>query len=409
MSRPLRVLLLAWNFPPAVGGIESVARHLAEGLPRCGHEVFTVARHAPGPEARPDVVRPPRPGFPAYQAYSLRAGWRRLREHGADAIVCAGIASAPTGWLLSRRFGVPYLLLAHGSDVVHGGWLYQRGMRFLFRHAAGVPANSRHTRQSLVAAGCAPERIAVIHPGVDAALFPEIDEGAVATWRARHQLQGRRVLLSAGRLIRRKGIAEFIENVIPALHRRFPDLVYVVAGGDATASLAHAERLLDRLQERVGALGLGECVRLLGTVSDADLRELYHVADLFVLPAIPVPGDSEGFGIVFLEAALAKTPAVATRLGGIPDAVEPGQSGVLLDPGDWEGLTRAVSALLEDEGGRKKLGASARQRVLDSFTWPVIVRQYADFIETVASHAAPGAGRTTSQPDRSPRGGPQDE
>lgn len=381
----MRVLLLAWNFPPALGGIESVAWHLAAGLPQRGHDVFTLARSAPEREGHRGVVRPTRPGFLAYQLFSLRAGWRRLRTTGAAVIVCAGIASAPIGWLLSRWFRVPYLLLAHGSDVAHGGWLYQRCMRFLFRGAAGVPANSNHTRRSLLAAGCAPERIAVIPPGVDASLFPEYGEDVLEQWRARHHLQGRRVLLSAGRLIRRKGTAEFIEKVMPALHRRFPDLVYVVAGGDATASLAHTERLLERLQGLVEALGMSECVRLPGNLSDTELRELYQIADVFVLPAIPVPGDVEGFGIVFLEAALAKTPAVATRLGGIPDAVEPGRSGILLDPGDWEGMAREIASLLEDETRRRRLGATARQRVLDSFTWPEIVGRYADFLEAVVS------------------------
>ena len=394
MRRPLRILLLAWNFPPAVGGIESVAWNLAEGLLRCGHEVFTVARYAPGREGHPAIVRPGREGFPAYQVFSLRAAWRRLRGAGADVIVCAGIVNAPVAWVLARLFGIPFMLLAHGSDVAHGGWWYQRCMRFLFRQAAGVPANSNHTRQALLSAGCAPERIWVIHPGVDETLFPAVGADAVEQWRARHHLQGRRVLLSAGRLIRRKGIAEFVENVMPALCRRFPDLVYVVAGGDATASLAHTERLLDTLRERVRALGLSESVRLLGNVSDTHLRELYHVADLFVLPAIQVQRDVEGFGIVFLEAALAKTPAVATRLGGIPDAVEPGRSGTLLEPGDWEGMTQAIIALLEDETRLKQWGAAARQRVLDSFTWPDSVRRYADSIEEVVARTA-GRPRST--------------
>lgn len=394
MTRPLRVLLLAWNFPPAVGGIESVARHLADGLPRCGREVFTVARYAPQPENDPAIARPTRPGFLAYQAFSLQAAWRRLRVVGADVILCAGIVNAPVAWVLSRRFGRPFVLLAHGSDVAHGGWWYQKSMRFLFRRAAGVAANSDHTRQALVSAGCVPERVRVIHPGVDEALFPEVGVDAVELWRTRHHLQGRRVLLSAGRLIRRKGIAEFVENVVPALRRRFPELVYVVAGGDATASLAHAERLLEPLRERVRALGLSENVRLLGNVSDTDLRELYHVADLFVLPAIRVQGDVEGFGIVFLEAALAKTPAVATRLGGIPDAVESGRSGILLDPGDWEGMARAIIALLEDETRLGRWGAAARQRVLDSFTWHDIVLRYSGFVEEVAARAA-GRPRST--------------
>ena len=390
MNHPVRVLLMAWNFPPTVGGIETVARHLADGLPGCGLDVFTIARHAPEGSDDPVIRRPERPGLAAYQLFAWREAWRRLRAVGAEVIVCAGIVNAPVAWCLSRWFRIPYVLLAHGSDVAHGGWWYRRVMRFLFRQAAGVPANSHPTRQLLEGIGCRPERIRVIHPGVDVERFRELGDAELQAWRVRHQVRGRRVLLTAGRLIRRKGILEFIEQVLPALVRQYPDLIYVVAGGDATASLVHAERLLETIGRRVGQLGLQDSVRLLGHVPDDTLREWYYLADLFVLPAIPVPGDVEGFGIVFLEAALARTPAVATRLGGIPDAVEPGQSGVLVNPGDPEALTRAIVELLDDPGRLAALGGSARQRVLDRFAWPAIVRSYADFIGEVVVRSREG-------------------
>jgi phosphatidylinositol alpha-1,6-mannosyltransferase len=393
MKPSARVLVLAWNFPPAVGGMESVAMNLVAGLPRCGHEVFTIARYAPGRDSDASIVRPSRPGLLAYQVFSFFAGWRRLRGAGADVLVCPGIASAPVAWCLSRRFRIPWLVLAHGSDVMHGGWWYRACMKFLFRRAAGVPANSGHTQELLLSVGCSPDRIRVIHPGVDEAPFPALADDAARALREKNQLRGRRVLLSAGRLVRRKGIAEFVEYVMPALLRRFPGLVYVVAGGDATASLAHSERLLESLRQRVRDVGMSDHVQLLGNVSDAHLRELYYSADLLVLPSIPVQGDVEGFGIVFLEAALAQTPAVATKLGGIPDAVEHGLSGILLDPGDWNGLAQAIGELLDDEPRRKELGASARRRVLARFTWPTIVRQYADFIGEIVARASrrPGA------------------
>jgi len=390
MNHPVRVLLMAWNFPPAVGGIETVARHLADGLPGCGLDVFTIARHAPEGSDDPVIRRPERPGLAAYQLFAWREAWRRLRAVGAEVIVCAGIVNAPVAWCLSRWFSIPYVLLAHGSDVAHGGWWYRRVMGFLFRQAAGVPANSHPTRYLLEGIGCRPERIRVIHPGVDVERFQELGDAELQAWRLRHQVRGRRVLLTTGRLIRRKGILEFIEQVLPALVRRYPDLIYVVAGGDATASLVHAERLLETIGRRVGQLGLQDSVRLLGHVPDDTLREWYYLADLFVLPAIPVPGDVEGFGIVFLEAALARTPAVATRLGGIPDAVEPGQSGVLVNPGDPEALTRAIVELLDDPGRLVALGGSARQRVLDRFAWPAIVRSYADFIGEVVARSREG-------------------
>ena len=77
--------------------------------------------------------------------------------------------------------------------------------------------------------------------------------------------------------------------------------------------------------------------------------ELYYASDLFVMPVIPVAGDVEGFGIVFLEAALAGTPAVASRIGGIPEAVEDGVSGVLVEPANWDEYIKEIGALVKEK------------------------------------------------------------
>ena len=383
----MKILFLAWNYPPAIGGIESVAVNLREGLVQMGHSVFTIARHSAKPEKGSAVIRPPTQGFASYLRFAYSASMRYMSENEVDAIVCSGISCAPVAWFLRLRRGVPYVLLAHGSDVEHGGIFYRLVMKFLFRKADGVPANSANTMRLLEAIGCEKGRIRIVHPGVEDSGFPERTPERSSMARKRAGLEGKKVLLSAGRLIRRKGIPEFVAKVAPELCKRHPELVFVVAGGDATASLSHPERLLDKLKEQVSDLGLSESVKVLGSVSDEVLEDLYYAADLFVLPAIPVDGDVEGFGIVFLEAALAGAPAVASRLGGIPEAVEDGVSGYVIDAGDWAGYIKVIGDLLADAEKIQSLARTARQRVLERFTWRSISSEYADFIGDTAGRA----------------------
>ncbi len=370
------VLMLCWNYPPAVGGIESVAFHVCLGLREEGVRVRVLARHgAQDPDG--DTGRPGAGGLVRYLLFSLVRGFKILRSDGTDLLLCPGIVDAPVAWLLSRLFRKPFVLLAHGSDIARKGFGQAIVTRFLFKQADGVAANSHNTRDLLVRAGCLPGRIRVIHPGVDD-LAVEAPAPAGA-WRGACP-----VIMTAGRVIKRKGILEFVECVMPALCHRYPDLTYVIAGGDATDSLVHHERLLEHVARRARELGLYERVRFTGKISDEDLASLYRAADLFVLPVIDTPGDVEGFGIVLLEAALHAVPAVSTRSGGVPDAVADGETGLLVTPGDWKKIEESIILLMDDHARRAEMGRTARSRAQKNFLWPVIARQYHTLILTVA-------------------------
>lgn len=379
----MKILILAWNYPPALGGIEYVAWHLTSGLAVAGDELRVIARHDPDGEFQPFLHRPGRAGLVGYLFFSLLTAWRLLRKSPADIIVCPGIVDTPAAWVLGKLFKVPYVVLAHGSDVLYGGALYRLGMRFLFRQAGGVAANSLFTRELLERIGCDPKRLMIIHPGVNASKYPQHTEGWRASVRDKHCLKDKMVLLSVGRLIRRKGVLDFVDKVLPKLVLDVPELVYVVVGGDAHQSLVHKEPMSDRIRALVKQRGLDRHVCLLGAVDDEMLHELHYAADVHVLPVIELPGDAEGFGIVLLEAALAETPVVATATGGIPEAVGNKGNGILIEPGDWEGMAKTISSLLREPERLKQLGLQGRKRVLAQFDWPIIVDQYRSFFRAV--------------------------
>ena len=373
----MQILFLTWNFPPKVGGIEYLIFNLRSGLRARAHAVETVTSFT---ETRGSdevgVYRSPWRGLAGYVGYSFLRGFQRCLRRRPQVILCGSLVSAPAGWMLARLFRRPWALIAYGGDVVHSGRLYQRVARFLFRRADLLLPISTHTAGLLREIGARAERMTIVPPGVDTRGFdtpPAQRDPAVSD-----MCRGRRVLLSVGRLIPRKGILQFVEQAMPELARRFPDLLFAVIGEDAQESLIHREggSMRTRIENAVRAQNLSEQVKLLGKVSDAQLREWYFASHLFILPVIEIPGDAEGFGIVFSEAALAGVPIIASRSGGVVDAVEDGVSGQLVPPGDYPALVGAISDLLRDEARRVRMGQAAGERARRLFAWDTVVPQY---------------------------------
>ncbi len=370
----MNLLLLTWNFPPAVGGMEAMMDHLFRGLRRRGHSVQAVTTRGNG-EPMEDVHRAPRPGVPAYLLFSFFRGWTLCRKQRPDFILCGSVLSAPAGWLLSVLFRVPWGVPLYGSDLLAGGRAYRLLLRFLLRRARRLFPISRFTRSLAEQLGVDTRRAVLIPPGVD--VHPFEQEPAEGAETLLTLCENRRILLTAGRLVRRKGVLEFVRDAMPELIRRFPDLLFLVVGDDGAQSLIHKKEGMRRqIEDVIRRQGLEHQVRLLGRLPDRDLIRLYFHADVFVLPGLDLPGDVEGFGIVFSEAALAGVPAVATRTGGVPDAIEDGQTGLLVPPGDTPAIVEAVSSLLRDDEKRRRMGRAAAQRARDTLAWEVIVGRY---------------------------------
>ncbi|MCX7819486.1 MAG: glycosyltransferase family 4 protein [Kiritimatiellae bacterium] len=382
---PLRILFLSWNYPPARGGIEEMVSHLHRGLLARGHHVHLVTGCSMEAPCEPHVERAHRPGLAWFELAAVRHGVQWARRHHAEVILCGSVAAAPAAWAVARLLGAPYVVPAYGSELALKGWWRREAVGWWFRRAARVLPISRASAQRLRRHRVLEANCTVIPPGVDVERF----ERLAAALPPDERWPGRDILLSVGRLVRRKGVLELVEQVMPTLIRWRPSVLLVVAGDDARQSLVHAgEGMRARIESAVRRLGLTDHVVLLGAVSDEELVALYRRADLFVLPALDLPYDVEGFGIVFLEAALASVPAVATRVGGIPDAVEDGRTGLLVEPGDWPGFAMRVLELLADRVRRAELGRAAATRARQQFAWPAIVARYERVLAEVAGRGA---------------------
>jgi len=198
-------------------------------------------------------------------------------------------------------------------------------------------------------------------------------------------------VLFVGRLVERKGVTHLIEAV-----RRLPAELSarLVVIGDGPERAA--------LEAQARAAGMADRVAIRGRVSDAELRAAYAASDALVLPSmLDARGDTEGLGVVLLEAMSYGVPVVASDIGGITDIVEHERSGLLVPPADPALLARALERLARDPALAARLGAAGEQRVRSAFGWPEIMAKWercygAEAVPTrtrtdTASGAAPAA------------------
>jgi phosphatidylinositol alpha-1,6-mannosyltransferase len=181
------------------------------------------------------------------------------------------------------------------------------------------------------------ERVELIGNGVDVAHFREMPKSE--TLIARYNLSGKRIVLSVGRLIPRKGFDRML-TAFPGILRRHPDAHYLVVGdGPYRADLERIARELE----------IEHCVTFAGDVPDSELVEHYSLCEIFAMPNREMPnGDTEGFGLVFLEANACGKPVIAGLAGGTADAVTCGVNGLSVDGDSPAAITDAVDRLLAD-------------------------------------------------------------
>jgi phosphatidylinositol alpha-1,6-mannosyltransferase len=278
--------------------------------------------------------------------------------------------------LLARLSGgTPYVCWCHGEDVSTA--LSSRELTFLMRRVYGggaaVIANSRHTRSQLVGLGVKPDKIVVVHPGVDTGRFsPEVDGSAM---RRRLAPGADLMLLSVGRLQRRKGHDLAIEAVAQ-LRADYAGLRYVIVGDGAERA---------NLEALARSLGVGDRVVFAGELPDEEIPACYAACDLFVMPNRVDDLDLEGFGIVFLEAAATGKPTIGGASGGVPEAIQDGVTGFLVGGLDVSELAGRIRMLADSPALRARLGGAGRERARHDFTWDGAARVVADLHDRLAA------------------------
>lgn len=370
---PERLIFIVGDFPPMTGGI---ARYL-----------FQIVRHLPPSQVR--VIGLPTPGsrqFDLRQPFSIQRlglpqNWgptsRQFKFLGPfylqallqgprpDFILCGAAHHSLMlpAWLMYRLRGIPFAVFTHGLDIRRPQTRRNRELfNALLRAALIVFSNSRATADMAQRIGAGAEKIQVVWPSIEpgeltSAIPPE-------ALRRKYGLEGKKCILTVGRLVERKGF-DMVIRALPLVCEAVPAAHYLIAGTGPTEG---------ELKALVSELGLSDRVTFAGYVPDDELAAYYRLSDVFAMVSreIPEKGDLEGFGIVYLEANLFAKPVVAGRSGGVSDAVVHEVTGLLVEPANPADIAVAITRLLKDPSLAGRLGENGKQRVLREFSGRVM-------------------------------------
>lgn len=372
----MRHLLVTNDFPPKIGGIQSYLWELWRRLPAERTTILTTPRRGDRAFDAAQPVRVERDR--ARVLLPTRALVRRIDRLAAEveADVVLLDPALPLG-LLGPWLERPYGVVLHGAEVTVPGRVpgLRQVLGRVLRGACIVVAAGGYPAVEARRAARAPLPTVVVPPGVDPARFVPLDEHARREARIRLGLEpDAELVVGVSRLVPRKGFDVLLEAAA-ALRPRHPRLQVALAGS------GRDRRRLERI-----AAHHASPVRFLGRVPDGDLPGLYAAADLFAMLCRDrwLGLEQEGFGIVFLEAAAAGTPAVAGHSGGSGEAVVDGVTGLVVDdPRDVGEVAAALDGLLSDPDLRRRMGTAARRRATTEHTYDVLARRLNEALEAL--------------------------
>ena len=375
------IALFASAFHPHVGGVEEHVRQLAHACHRKGHQAIVVTNRWP-PEL-PEFEE--HEGIPVYRfamrtpggslreraKYQLnRASTERrmldvLRKHKVDLLHVHCVSS--NGYyaqVVRRALHLPLVVTTHGERTMDAGQIYQRSafmnrmLCALLAEADHITACSQHTLDDLEGWHGQPfgPRAQVVYNGIDLSSFTS----------AKPYPHPRPYILGIGRHVPQKGFDVLLQAFAQA-HQTSHDLLLAGNGPERPA--------LERL---AADLGLADRVRFVGRADRPIAVSLFAGCSFFVLPSRQEPQ-----GIVNLEAMAAGKAVLASRVGGVPEIVQDGETGLLVSAEDAPALAKAIERLTDDAPLRQRLGAAGQERA-QAFDWDAIAEQYLDIYRAYA-------------------------
>ncbi|CAK0762755.1 TetR family transcriptional regulator [Gammaproteobacteria bacterium] len=345
-----KLLFISRAYPPVVGGIERQNYELATHLANLADVTLIVNRHG-------------KRFLPLFLPWAIFRSLWLSRAH--DVVLLGDGVLGLVAWILKKFTNTPVACILHGLDITYPAPIYQYlWVRHWIPSADRFFPVSRETRRQAIKKGISADRCLSIPNGVDPNSFESDVQRRELERLLNRPLAGRRLLLTVGRLIRRKGVAWFVDQVLPRLGR---EVLYLIVGDGPERNTIAA--IIDHHELREQAL-------LLGRVEENVVRKLLGGVDLFIQPNILVEGDMEGFGLVVLEASASGTPVIASRLEGLMDAITEGKNGVLVTPGSVEEFLTVIQDLLEDELARRRMGESAKALMKSEYSWSTIADHY---------------------------------
>lgn len=372
------ILCVTHKYPPSVGGMEKQSYKLTNGLKRF-YKTHIIA----------------------YQNNCNKYIWfLQLRRRILDTLkknpgiklihLNDGSMGAACLWL-QKQVDIPVVVTFHGLDVTFPFSFYQnRLIPRMGKYYAAICV-SEYTRQQCLNRNFSSQSTFTVANGVDISMgnIP-FDRTIIEKLKNKYGVDasGKKMILAAGRPVKRKGFSWFIKNVLP----RLGDDVIFLMTGPIKNKPSFIEKGIESLpmgrdiQMLLGAatdtqqvndlLQITKNVYHLGSVPYHDLIQLFSLADLFVMPNIEVGGDKEGFGLVALEASVRGTYVLASGIEGITDAVINKKNGILLPSGDAKVWGDKINELLNNTELLKALSIQGKEFTCNNYSWNKMVEKY---------------------------------
>ncbi len=361
----MKFLFFTLEYPPFKGGVANYYYNLVKHAPK-EHEVFVLDNNE-NKLINKGVIK----WLPAIQA--LKKELQNNNKSELHVVVGQILPLGTVTWLLSLFYNFEYSVVLHGMDLeytkryAHKSFLAKK----ILKKAKTIICNSNYV------AGLAEEflgdefkdKIKVVNPGakqianVKCQMTNEIFKSGTKL-----------MLFSLGRLVKRKGV-DMVIQAMPMIIAEVPYLEYYIAGTGPDEKYLKEER--DKLEESIK-----KKIHFLGKISEAEKWQYLRKCDIFIMPNRNINGDTEGFGIVFLEANLSGKPVIGGKSGGTTDAIIDGETGFLVDSESVDEITDTVISLSRNIVQRMEMGDEGMKRVLSCFRWEDKAKQFYDMINS---------------------------
>ncbi len=358
----MKTLLFTLEYPPFRGGVANYYGNLVKYWPEPSR-IFVL---------KDNLINQRLPFLKWLPAYFALV--KKIRQEKIEHVIVGQILPLGTiAWLCSNFCKIKYSVILHGMDFTFAlksarkKWLAGK----ILNHSEKIICSNSYV------AGLAKQtfpdialKVKVVNPGVEPFLSSRTERSGARDllnlpttadkgFLPSVEMTNKIILLSVGRLVRRKGFDKVIE-ALPEVLKRVPNLVYVIIGDGPE---------LKSYELRVTSYGLKEHVKIIEHAGDTDRDSWYNISDIFIMPSRSFNGDFEGFGIVYLEANLAGKPVIAGRSGGTADAVVDSVTGLMVNPEKVNEITEAIVKLALDPELRQKLGEQGGIRAMNDFNW----------------------------------------
>lgn len=375
-----KILCITNDFGPRAGGIETFVIGLIERLPKHSVVVYT--------SSQPDSAAFDRAWMENYGVLVIRdkskvllptprvaSAVRKILQRESISTVFFG-AAAPLGLLSHglRRAGAERIVaLTHGHEVWWAKvWPFSWAMCRIGNGVDNLTYLGDFTRSQISRAltDSAANAMVKIAPGIDTDHFaPRAD---AQTLRAELGLSEKKVIVSVGRLVHRKGQDTLVESM-PQILSQVPDAHLLFIGEGPYK---------DYLVKRAAELKVSDAITFIGRIQYAELPRYICVGDIFAMPSRSrLAGlEVEGLGIVYLEASACGLAVVGGKSGGAPDAVLEGETGFAVDGTSAQAVAEAVIILLKNPERASQMGARGRQWIIDEWRWEIWSKKFAQLL-----------------------------